>query len=77
MARRLGTPALQGLARPVLATVLALRVGALAAQEPPPVSGESERLEEVIVTGSRLPALYGASISPVTSVAASEIAATG
>jgi iron complex outermembrane receptor protein len=59
------------------AAVLAGRLAVLAAQEPPGATPESGPLEEVLVTGSRLPSPAGASISPVTSVSASEISATG
>ena len=60
-----------------LAALLALRPGCLAAQEPPLPEAAPQVLEEVIVTGSRLPLPSGASISPVTPLSAAEISATG
>jgi iron complex outermembrane recepter protein len=51
-------------------------VSPVAAQESP-VTSESEPLEEIIVTGSRLPSISGASISPITSLSAADISATG
>jgi iron complex outermembrane recepter protein len=52
-------------------------VGALHAQEPPPPPGAAERLEEVVVTGTRLPTPNATSVSPITSVSAAEILQTG
>jgi outer membrane receptor protein involved in Fe transport len=60
-----------------LAALLALRLAPLAAQEPPLAQATSDPLEEIIVTGSRLPPVANASVSPVTSVSAAQISATG
>ena len=76
VARRFRSPQVSASVMAV-AALLALRSGPLAAQEPPPSAGVPGPLEEVIVTGSRLPSPPDASISPIISASAAEIAATG
>jgi iron complex outermembrane recepter protein len=57
--------------------LLALRLAPLFAQEPSALAGVFDPLEEVIVTGTRLPVISDVSTSPVTSVSAAQITATG
>lgn len=67
-----------GARRVAVAAVLAVHLGTITAQEPSATNKEEPApLEEVIVTGSRLPPVPGASISPVTSLSAADITATG
>ena len=61
----------------VLAAALLLRQATVTAQEPSSVPSPRDSLEEVIVTGSRLPAFSDVPISPVTSISGAQIAATG
>jgi iron complex outermembrane receptor protein len=60
-----------------IAALLVFHIIPVAAQESPVGKSESDSLEEVIVTGSRLPTISGASISPVTTMSEAEISATG
>jgi iron complex outermembrane recepter protein len=62
---------------PMAVALFVIRGTPLVAQQPPTAPAESQPLEEVIVTGSRLPALSDASISPVTTVSSGAIGATG
>jgi iron complex outermembrane recepter protein len=59
------------------AVLPAFHLSPLAAQEPPSPPASAAPLEEVIITGSRLPQPSGVSLSPITSLSAAEISATG
>src|SRR5271170_6667773 len=76
--QRLRARVLPGL-KPVIgiAALLAFHINPVAAQESPVGKSESDPLEEIIVTGSRLPTISGASISQLTSMSKAEISATG
>lgn len=59
----------------IAAAIAASGPGAFA--QTPPVAGSTATLEEVVITGSRLKVANDASISPISSVTATEIQATG
>ncbi len=72
------TGSLRQMVRIALATAVATgQVGALSAQEPPAPTAAPALLEEIIVTGTRLPALNEVSVSPITSVTSLDILRTG
>ncbi len=52
-------------------------VSTLSAQQPPVPAAAASALEEVIVTGSRLPTPNEVSVSPISSIAAADIQQTG
>ena len=69
---------LRQVVRIALATAAATgQVGALSAQQPPASTTAPAPLEEVIVTGTRLPAPNEVSVSPITSVMSVDILRTG
>ena len=79
MSARAGSIRLRQVVRFVLtASATAAGMSALRGQElSTPAAEPPTPLEEVIVTGTRLPALNEASVSPITSVSTREIAQTG
>jgi iron complex outermembrane recepter protein len=68
---------LQHAVRLALATAAAAGASALHAQEAPAPAAEAVPVEEVVVTGSRLSTPNQNSISPITTVSATDLQATG